>query len=140
MHRLEDEASELTRRVGCVQCVLGGGGSTPVEDNKGTSACNMDPEIIEQYSRRYLPNTWVDAELQYARKHLNSNMSTSASLKEPDVFSSLSRSRARGAMLGGAVADAAAMGVHWVYDLELLEALQAERMAQVGPGVEEEER
>ena len=29
--------------------------------------------------------------------------------------------------MGGAVSDAAAMGVHWVYDLDLIEQLQRER-------------
>lgn len=39
------------------------------------------------------------------------------------------RGRAFGCVLGAAVADAAAMGVHWVYDLSLLEAWDAERAA-----------
>lgn len=37
------------------------------------------------------------------------------------------RGRALGCVLGAAAADAAAMGVHWVYDLSLLEAWDAER-------------
>jgi hypothetical protein len=33
-------------------------------------------------------------------------------------------------MRGAAVADAAAMGVHWIYDLDLLRQLEAERTRQ----------
>ncbi len=39
------------------------------------------------------------------------------------------RARARGAVVGSLVADAAAMGVHWVYDLDVLQALADERSA-----------
>lgn len=35
-------------------------------------------------------------------------------------------SRAQGAVVGSLVADAAAMGVHWVYDLDTMAALAAE--------------
>ncbi len=39
-------------------------------------------------------------------------------------------SRVAGAVLGAAVADAAATGVHWVYDLDMLQQLEEEVAAQ----------
>eukprot|EP00198_Chlamydomonas_reinhardtii_P003957 XP_001693293.1 predicted protein [Chlamydomonas reinhardtii] len=85
MHKLEDEASALAAKVGCVACVLG-------------------DDVAQQH-------------------HHQEQQQQSAALLQ---------SRAVSAVVGSSLADAAAMGVHWVYDLGIMDQYEAERRAAAG--------
>ena len=139
-----------------MQCILGSGsgstkpgsGSTdPTTRNNsdgtgspsGRSACDIDPAVLQQYATLYRPSTWQEAAQHFEHLHPLQDVPEGmrrlpgSSGNETGPTSTLtSRLRAQGAMLGACVADAAAMGVHWVYDLQLLVSLQEERCAQVG--------
>ena len=93
--------------------------------------CAADPEVLERYGRLYKPNSWHEAEEYYWRCRTDRSGSGST---HPTQLSPLlsSRKRAEGAVVGGAVSDAAAMGVHWVYDLDLIAQLQEGREAEAG--------
>ncbi len=96
MHALEDEALELARRVGCVQCVLGPGGDADADG--AASACEVDLPLMARYARLY---------------------PSAASPAAAGVAGVVPRTaavvaRAEAAALGTVVADAAAMGVHWM--------------------------
>ncbi|KAG2498090.1 hypothetical protein HYH03_003848 [Edaphochlamys debaryana] len=107
MHALEDQASELAARVGCVACVLGD--DDAAQDPAEASLCNLDMDSLEPYSRLHPAAPWAQG---------------------PGGAAAAAAARAAAAVVGSAVADAAAMGVHWVYDLSQLEVLEAERRAE----------
>ncbi|KXZ44235.1 hypothetical protein GPECTOR_70g465 [Gonium pectorale] len=102
MHRLEDEASALAAKVGCVACVLGEPGQSSDDQ---PSLCNLDPATLLPYRSLHPARKW------------------------PPRDAPLLARRSVGAVEGSALADAAAMGVHWVYDLETLRRLEVERRA-----------
>ncbi|EFJ42871.1 hypothetical protein VOLCADRAFT_97046 [Volvox carteri f. nagariensis] len=105
MHRLEDEASELAARVGCVACVLG----EPSQDQDQPSLCTLDPAVLVPYEQLIAVPPW-------------------RSLSSPG--SEALEARALGCVVGSALADAAAMGVHWVYDMTVLDDLEQDRRQQ----------
>ncbi|PNH12277.1 Crystallin J1A [Tetrabaena socialis] len=129
MHRLEDEASELAATVGCVVCVLG---DAPQQDASAEpSLCTTDPAVFKPYYQLQPALPWPTAAT--AAPTTTATVPTAAGgLPEAAL-----RGRAVGCVLGSALADAAAMGVHWMYDLGALEELAAERRPQEA-GREEE--
>ncbi|GLI69252.1 hypothetical protein VaNZ11_013830 [Volvox africanus] len=128
MHRLEDEASELAARVGCVACVLG------EEGQEQPSLCTLDPALLVPYQRLHPVLPWLDR-----RSEPQVDVKTPLHQPLPQQPYSQPRSellafrasvlgaRALGCVLGSALADAAAMGVHWVYDLALMDEIEKER-------------
>lgn len=70
------------------------------------------------YATLHSPSLWPGDALAADKRN------KSAGIKGPGVCD-----RATAAVLGAVVADAAAQGVHWVYDVEQLAAWEAERRA-----------
>eukprot|EP00955_Chlamydomonas_euryale_P060314 357678-Chlamydomonas_euryale.AAC.4 len=152
MHALEDEASDLASKVGCVACVLGDAGrvgGAGAEDGLGPRVCAADPELLSRYGQTYRAGSWQDAVATAAATAAAAGVAAAAASRAAgsaeatgrDTFAGGSaaagacaaslRDRARGAVVGGAVADAAAMGVHWLYDLDVLASLDGEAAAHV---------
>lgn len=104
---MEDEATQLAKEVGCVACVLGDASTAT------NASCNIDMEVLKQYDQLYRPQLWPSVD------------------SEDAPSPALLDDRALGSILGSCVADAAASGVHWIYDLDALAAIDAERRQQV---------
>ncbi|GIL51707.1 hypothetical protein Vafri_7642 [Volvox africanus] len=135
MHRLEDEASELAARVGCVACVLGESGQ---EGQEQPSICTLDPELLVPYQRLHPVLPWLDGrsepplDLKTLLQQPLQQQPYSQPRSEPLALrASELGARALGCVLGSALADAAAMGVHWVYDLALMDEIERERRHMV---------
>lgn len=129
MHDLEDQATVLAREVGCVMCVL------------GDPACNPAHQVGKAEAAAYLTNMPVPPWPAPPRHgapdslpHTSHLLPAAGALPEPDGggggdggpgggAANMYEARAVGAVVGGLVADAAAAGVHWVYDLDLLAQL-----------------
>ncbi|KAG2433550.1 hypothetical protein HYH02_012667 [Chlamydomonas schloesseri] len=115
MHKLEDEASALAAKVGCVACVLG---DDAAQKDAEPSLCNLDPNTLLPYQRLHRALPWRQQQEQQPVEH------------QPSA--ALLQSRAVAAAVGSSLADAAAMGVHWVYDLATMEQYEAERRVAAG--------
>ncbi|GIL86715.1 hypothetical protein Vretifemale_14962 [Volvox reticuliferus] len=131
MHRLEDEASELSARVGCVACVLG---ESDQEGQEQPSLCTLDPAVLVPYQRLYPVPPWLDgrSEPQLEPKPTLPQLLQQRPYPKPQsellaFRASELGARALGCVIGSALADAAAMGVHWVYDLALMDEIERER-------------
>ncbi|KAG2442291.1 hypothetical protein HXX76_002377 [Chlamydomonas incerta] len=107
MHRLEDEATKLAEKVGCVACVLG---DDAAQQDSEPSLCNLDFDALLPYQRLHPALPW----------------------RQQQQSAALLQSRAVAAVVGSSLADASAMGVHWVYDLGLMEQYEVERRAAAG--------
>lgn len=109
MHGCEDEASALAAQLGCVTCIIG--------EEAGTG-CNAGNADFAAYCRLYPPLPWPGQ----------------VGDSKEQAAAAAARRRAFAAVCGSVVADAAAMGVQWVYDADQLAALEEQRRAQVGGG------
>ncbi|KAF5832002.1 hypothetical protein DUNSADRAFT_12317 [Dunaliella salina] len=95
MHARLDESTALAKEVGCISCVL------------GDTSCAMDGESVPEGELK------LYQELQPVAHWKNSGTGAASECAN----------RAMGSIIGSLVADAAAMGVHWIYDLETLKHL-----------------
>ncbi|GLC39730.1 hypothetical protein PLESTM_000933600 [Pleodorina starrii] len=128
MHVLEDEASQLAARVGCVACVLGEPGQQPEQ----ASLCNLDPAVLVPYQELHPVLPWPQPGVRADSASEQQPQPQQQQLPPPlGVGSELLEARALGCVVGSALADAAAMGVHWVYDLAVLDDIERERRQQV---------
>lgn len=62
MHRLEDEASKLAQKVGCVTCVLGDRPSSSDDAGGPCGAAAFDPVEFEPYEAVYRLTAWPSGE------------------------------------------------------------------------------
>ncbi|GLC50861.1 hypothetical protein PLESTB_000440000 [Pleodorina starrii] len=128
MHALEDEASQLAARVGCVACVLGEPGQQPEEQ---ASLCNLDPAVLVPYQELHPVLPWPQPAARADSASEQQPQPPQQQLPPLGVGWELLEARALGCVVGSALADAAAMGVHWVYDLAVLDEIERERRQQV---------
>ncbi|KAJ9525938.1 hypothetical protein QJQ45_009406 [Haematococcus lacustris] len=132
MHQLEDEATALAKEIGCVACILGdpscAANTSPLSQEEQDAYFVLHPPAPWPSNVASLPHT-VQAALQHASGG-NSLIPGSVESNGPSHCLPLTvevlADRARGSVLGSLVADAAAMGVHWVYDLNLMQQLERE--------------
>jgi hypothetical protein len=104
MARLENDALQLSKGAGCASCIMGTAAAT-----SGSAAAGTEPQP-ELYARLHRPgSSWQAA--------------------YPPGGAAMRR--AEGAVHGAAVGDAAAMGVQWIYDLDVLKQLAEARLQQV---------
>jgi ADP-ribosylglycohydrolase len=101
MHRVEDLSLSLAMEAGCTDCILGSDKRSEV--NSKISGWN------EAYESRHIPTPW-------------SSLSPSPPGPPPHII----RERAYGCILSSLTADAAATGVHWIYDMALLSSIEEE--------------
>ncbi|GFR40758.1 hypothetical protein Agub_g1370, partial [Astrephomene gubernaculifera] len=144
MHELEDAASALSTRVGCVACVLGERGGAGGQGEQ-PSLCSLDPDVLLPYQHLHpLPPFMQHSPQQQQQQQpllqptpqLLEAPASGAPAAAPDRHtegpgigpaSDWLAARCVGSVVGSLLGDAAAMGVHWVYDTGLLEQLEAER-------------
>ncbi|KAJ9526617.1 hypothetical protein QJQ45_017626 [Haematococcus lacustris] len=132
MHQLEDEATALAKEIGCVACILGdpscAANTSPLSQEEQDAYFVLHPPAPWPSDVASLPHT-VQAALQRASGG-DSLIPGSVASNSPSHCLPLTvevlADRAQGSVLGSLVADAAAMGVHWVYDLNLMQQLERE--------------
>mmetsp|Transcript_31082 Transcript_31082/g.80970 ORF Transcript_31082/g.80970 Transcript_31082/m.80970 type:complete len:576 (+) Transcript_31082:133-1860(+) len=103
MHARLDESTALAKEVGCVACVLG-------DTSCAVDGQSFSEDELKLYQELQPVAPWGDS-------------GTGAALE--------CANRALGSIVGSLVADAAAMGVHWVYDLEALQHLSQQALSDV---------
>ena len=111
MHRLEDLSLSLATQSGCVSCILGG------SDESNSSEHGHASELSPSYETLHIPTAWTS---------LTRGSSMGSSIIAPP---NIVRERATGAIISSGVADAAATGVHWIYDTLLLRSIESELQA-----------
>jgi hypothetical protein len=97
----------------------------PLGPLRQPSLCNLDPSVLLPYERMHPVLPWRQVSDQYLEQQ-----------QQPQPHRQLLgdtelAARAVACVVGSALADAAAMGVHWVYDLAILDEIEQDRRQQV---------
>eukprot|EP00798_Chlamydomonas_sp_ICE-L_P026219 gene26219-11951_t len=116
---VEDEASELARIVGCAPCILG-------QESASAACAALDPLEEVLYQQLHAVQPWCEA--------VQESQAGSTQLKRNKLVSELSGGVVS-MVVGSVVADAAATGVHWIYDMEAVGKLLDVRRQEAQEGM-----